>query len=533
MRLWAAILLTLAAGAPRVLPAQETPIEQAVALVQGGRLEEAIAVLEPLRTQPAPSSQALAMLGGLYAETGRHGQALEVLEPLARSKDADPAVLYNAGQAALALDRIEEAEGYLERSVERAPGSPASRSLGLLRGRQGRYEEAFILLRPWVRKNPDDTEARLAAALAALRLERAPEVEEQLSDLPQTDPRVRLLWGRLLILKGDPRGAIATLKPLIESAPPEMDLDIRRTLAEAYNTVGESASAVELLSGHIQGQPAAALDLARAQQRSGDAAEALATIRPAAQRLLTANDPVAAGLEAGLAARIVLLYGRLLVSDGRAEQAIPALELATRLASDDKEAWQGLGQALAASGRAEDAKEALARFQELAERETRTSVLEREESLRDPTGWQVRKGFELLAQGRMDQALEVARRETRLAPEDPRPLLLAGSTLLHLDRPDEAVAQAEQAAALEPDDPDVIYLRGTTRMAIRDLEGAEADLRRTLELVPDHVAAINDLAVLLIEKGERQEARRLLERALELRPDDPVARGNLERLDEP
>lgn len=543
MRVWAAILLAVVAAPPATLPAQETPespqsrheqsLERAVTLVRDGRLEEAVAVLEPLRRDPTAPPQALAVLGGLYAESGREAEALEVLDPLTRREDADPAVLYNAGQAALALGRIEEAERLLERSVERAPGSPAARALGLLRGRQGRYEDAFVLLRPWVRQNPDDTEARLAAALAALRLERAPDVESLLSDLPQSNPRVRLLWGRLLMLQGDPWGAIATLKPLIGSAPAEMDLDVRRTLADAYATAGESASAVELLADHVEGRPAVAFDLARAQHQSGDAKGALSTIRPVAERLLAGDDPTAAGLEPELAAGVALLYGRLLVGSEQAEEALPALRLATRLASDEKQSWQALGQALAASGRKDEAAEALSRFQELAEREVRTSVLEREESLRDPTGGRVRKGFGLVDGGKAQEALELARQEMRLAPEDPRPHLLAASALLHLERPEEAVEAAEHALALAPESPDAIYLRGTTRIAVRDLEGAEADLRRALELAPDHTAAINDLAVLLIEKGEVQEARKLLERALELRPDDPVARANLERLDGP
>lgn len=379
--------------------------QQALAHVKAGRLEEAIAVLEPLRSEPELPPRVLAILGGLYAESGRQAEALEVLEPLCQSEDADPAVLYNAGQAALALGRTEDAEGYLERSVERAPESPAARALGILRSQQKRYVDALILLRPWVRQNLDDTEARLAAAQAALRLERAPDAEELLSDLPQTNPRVRLLWGKLLILQGDPRGAIATLKPLVESAPQDVELDVRRTLADAQAAVGEQ--------------------------------------------------------------------------------------------------------------------------------ETQMSSLEREESLRDPTGWQIRKGFDLIDAGDAEAALKVARREARLAPEDPRPLLLEASALLRLNRPEEAVAGAEQALALAPENPDALYLRGTTRMAVRNVEGAEEDLRRTLELAPDHTAAMNDLAVLLMDKGELEEARRLLQRVLERHPDDAVAKANLKRLDTP
>src|SRR4029079_19837515 len=81
---------------------------------------------------------------------------------------------------------------------------------------------------PWARQHTDDTEAPLAAALCALDLDRPSEAEELLSDLSQEDPKVRLLWGQLLLEKRDPRGAIATLKPLAASHPQEVDFNLRR-----------------------------------------------------------------------------------------------------------------------------------------------------------------------------------------------------------------------------------------------------------------------------------------------------------------
>lgn len=511
-------------GAPAAL-------DQALNEWQQGRLAEAIAILEARSTDAGGERQTVALLGVLYLEAGRPADALAVLRPLVDKQDADPAALYNAGRAALALGETSPAETYFERSLKDSPGSPAARELGLLHGRQRRYQEAYPLLVPWAYRNPDDLEARLAAAVCAVQLERIPPAEELLSDLPQENPQVRFLWGRILLLKGDPFGAIATLKPLARSPLPEMDLDVRRILAEAYVVAGQAASAVELLRGWTENRPAVALQLTQAQYQSGDLDGALATIEPFAEQILKSRD--ASSASSALAPDILVLYGRLLAGGGLHQRALPALELATDLDPDDKRGWQALGQALAAVGRDPEAEQALGRFRRVAEAETRTSVQQLEDDLKDPTGREVRQGLELLHSGAAEQALEVARRELSLAPDDLRPRLLEASSLLHLQRPEEALDAAQRAVRMAPENADATYLRGTIWMALNSLEAAEQDLRRALDLSAEHTAAMNDLAILLSSRGEKDAARRLLERALELNPADPVARANLARLQEP
>jgi tetratricopeptide (TPR) repeat protein len=287
------------------------PLESALAAASEGRFEDAIALLEALE-DPAANPREMALLGALYAETGRSAEALEVLQPLAEQAEVDPAVLYNAGRSALAVGRVELAEGYLERSLGLSPGSPAGRELGLLRGQQGRCRDAYALLVPWARANPQDTEARLVGALCGLELQRFPTVEELLSDLPQEDPRVRLLWGRLLMLKGDPWGAIATLEPLMDVAPPAMELDARRTLAEAYTMAGKAERSVQLLAGRIEGNPKAAFQLAEAQYQSGDLIGAVTTIEPFAKSILESEEAPGSAVPSSMVPHILLFYGRVL-----------------------------------------------------------------------------------------------------------------------------------------------------------------------------------------------------------------------------
>jgi Flp pilus assembly protein TadD len=537
----ASALFLLALAAPAQAPSAGEPsadpdvalVEQAVGLLTSGDAAGAVALLEPVRQRSAPPRQLLALLGTSYLEAGRADDALALLAPLAEGEGTDPAVLYNAGRAALAAGDLERGESFLERSLALQPNTPAARELGLLRGTQGRMRESYRLLRPWALANPDDREARLAAALAAIRLERLPEAEQLLEGLPTEDDRVRLLWGQIRLLSGDPRGAVATLAPILAEESGTVDLAVRRTMAEAQISLGQPEEAVSLLAGHVGEDPAATLVLGQAQYRAGDLDAGLATLQPFATRLLQVAG--AAGGEMAnqqLGARYGLEYGRMLAAAGRHEEALPHLQLATRLEPSNRQAWQQLGQTLAALDRRDEAAAALERFEALNREEgTLTAKRERfEAETEDPAARAILKARELMADERYDEALEVLRAEIELAPEELRPRLLESRVLLVAGRPQEALDRGEEIVARFPENADAYYQRGTAHLALEHRTSAEADFRQALALAPDHVPAMSDLAVVLTVRGERTEAERLLERVLELRPDDARAKAHLERL---
>lgn len=534
----ALVALAAAAAAQTGAPAAEDPdgalATRALESLAGGDAAAAVEILEPVRERPDPPQQLLALLGTAYLEAGRPEEALQILGPLADTEDADPAVLYNAGRAARAAGEPERAAGYLERSVALQAGTPAARELGLIRGAEHRPREAYRLLRPWVLRNPGDVEARLAAALAAIRLDRVPEAEELLDQMPADEPRVRLLWGRIRLLQDDPRGALATLAPILEEVSGALEDDVRTIMAEARLALGESAEAVDLLRGRTEDNPAAALLLAQAQVENGDVDGALEALRPFAERLLTIAPPPGGPIDRmerrPLAFRTADTYGRALAAAGRHEEALPHLRLAARLAPETAPVWQSLAETLEALGRTDDAAEARVRFQSLSAEDGSTAGRSAADVTEDPTDRALRRAQALLAEGRTDDAIEVLADESELAPEDVRPRLLVARTLLLAERPDDAMGIAEETVRRFPEHPDAYYQRGAVHLAREDLEAAERDLRRALELAPDHVPAMNDLAVLLLVDGRRGEAERLLERVLELRPDDPRARQNLERL---
>jgi Flp pilus assembly protein TadD len=524
-----------AAAAP-ASPSQAA-MQEVIALVRAGKKDAALARLKPLASDPAATQPELSLAGALYLQLGKPQEALAVLKPLADSEDAQPAVLYNAGRAALLSGQVDEGRVYLTRSVLKEPASPAARDLGMLMTRDGRVVEAYSMLRPWALRNPTDTDARLMAANLALQLERPDDAAQLLSGMPESDPAIRLLNGKVLILKKDGRGAVTLLQPLLAKHPQGMELEVRRSLAEAELLAGQPAEAVKLIDGHTAGHPALALLLARAQRQAGNAAAATATLKPLADKLpadgSTLPDPRPA-------AGIALEYGSLLVDAGRAAEAVPVYEKATRY-YQNPDAWKGLARALEASGRKAEAQKALAQAAEAAKPAARqpgsATGAQAAAAAPSPSGMPpekplspgLEKAMGLMSQGQLEPALAAVRQEIGTS-KDPRARMLEVRLLIRLKRIDEALKASETALAAEPNNPDYLYLRGVSEMGLQRFSSAEQDFRKALQLQPRHLPAMNDLAVLLIQVNKKPEAQKLLEQVLQINPQDQMAAANLEKL---
>jgi Flp pilus assembly protein TadD len=389
--------------------------------------------------------------------------------------------------------------------VIKEPASPATRELGMLTARQGRLVEAYSMLRPWVLRNPSDLEARLVACNLAVQLERGDDALQLLSSLPDSDPAIRLLHGKALVLKKDGPGAVALLKPLLASHPPGMDLEVRRSLAEAQLLAGQPAEAIKLIDGKTAGRPALVLLLARAQRKAGNAAAATATLKPLADKLPANADAIG---DPRPAAGIAMEYGALLVDAGKPAEAVPFYQKSTGYYPRNPEAWKGLARALDAAGRKPEAQKALAQAAEVAKppaRPTATgapgtpnpAAAAPAAAAEQPLSPGLQKAIELMGQGTPEPALAAVRQEATTS-KDPRARMIEVRILLSLKRPEEALKAAEAALATAPNSPDYIYLRGASQMALQHLSSAEQDFRKTLLLQPRHLPAMDDLAVLLL-----------------------------------
>lgn len=519
-----------AAPARELTPA-DRKWQEALDLIRKGDGQGALQILEGMRKDNTATPPVLALLGALYLQENRAQDALGVLRPLAEPAEADAAVLYNAGRAALALGQAEAGRRYLERSVEKAPVSPAARELGLMLSRQGRVIEAYRVLRPYALRDPQDLEARMTAATLALRLERPLEAEDLLSGLSEKEPAIQLLRAQARIQRGDGKTALALLQPLEKNHPAGVDLEIRRSLAEAHLLAGDPAAALKLLEGRAAGHPGLTLLVAKAQRQSGNTQAAMATLKPLVDKL--PDDPKGVG-DPRPAAGVATEYGRLLLASGNAQAALPLLEKGTRLNPSSQEGWTAYAEALAAAGRAPDAARARQKAEEIA-----TAAA----TVRPPTtaaapGAQaapamspdMAEAMRLMTAGQGDKALEAVRREIQANPANDRARMLEVQLLLRAKDADGALKAADAALKQDPDNPDFIYQRGAVLILPRRLDEAEKDLRRVLEINPRHIPAMNDLAVVMMLKSKPGEAQKLLEQVLAINPNDANAKASLENL---
>ncbi len=507
----------------------------AIASIETGDIDAAISSLESLRDRDEADDVVLATLGGLYLQADRNDEALEVLAPVAQRQPNNAAVLYNAGRAAMRNGRGELAAQLLERSLDLEPTSPALREFGLLLSMAGQVEEAYIYLRPWVLANPQDDEARRVAALGAVRLERVPDAKFLLAELPEDDPGIRLLRGQVAMIEGDPFAALGFLEPVAENPPEALAVDLARVLARAYLAVGEAEKAIEALESVVQSEgagadPGLSVQLADAYFQAGRVEESIAQLQPYAEPLLAAPPPEN---PSRLATEVLFEYGRLLQSAGRPADAVPFLRLASELDPERKQVWQTFGQALAAIGQRAEAKAALEKFTELnrANEDDVSAVNQLEAEVADPTLRSLREASELALADRLDQGLALLAEEAAIAPEDPRPVLLASRLLLQGGRSEEALGAIEQLLTVRPDLPDARYQRGAVLMALDRLDEAEESFERTLAVAPEHPPALSDYSILLMSRGKKEEARPLVERLMMLRPDDAEVMALKERLD--
>ncbi len=337
----------------------EKAFQDALARTKTGDYAGALKMLEPFRKDPTAGAKTLSMLGVLYLETGKPGDALAVLKPLADPAAAEPAVLYNAGRAALALGQAKVAETYFTRSMKAAPqGSPAMRELGMLYAAQGKVIEAYKLLATWSVAYPEETEPRTMAALMALRVGRPADAESLIEGLNPDNPGVRLLRGGIAVAAGDGKGALEILAPLAADHSPAMDVDYRKTAAEAHLLDNDPKAAIAVLTAKPVNTPTLQLLLATAQRQAGEPAKAIATLEPLAKLLPDGPQGLP---DPRIGSSVALEYGRGLVATNAAPQALPWFEKATRINPLSRPAWLALADAYERAQRKDDAAAARAK----------------------------------------------------------------------------------------------------------------------------------------------------------------------------
>jgi hypothetical protein len=109
--------------------ATHSSLEDAMALLQAGRVDEALDICRELVRSDASDSNAHALIGVCHAQKGDMDACVKCLETAALLNPSDPTIQYNLANALFQLGRIDKATYRLSRILEDDPEHPDAKLL--------------------------------------------------------------------------------------------------------------------------------------------------------------------------------------------------------------------------------------------------------------------------------------------------------------------------------------------------------------------------------------------------------------------
>ncbi len=344
--------------------------------------------------------------------------------------------------------QLEAAEGQLRELLARQENPVARDLLGVVLGRQGRFDEAEAELRRAIAVAPD---------LAA--------------------PRQHL--ARLYLIQQREAEAAAELRAAARLGPMERDLGLRLAAIEraAGNDVAAEAQLRELAERFESVR--ALLELARLETGRGDHERALRSLRRALQIAPNAEAVLRAHAEVSLAAAAPIA-------------AVWTLEPLARMHPEMIEYPYLLGVARLQVGDAAGAAETLERALALEPRRARTLIA---------------LGLAYNNQKRFEEAREHLARSLRLEPENPEAMAALAQAEEGLGELAEAERHARRALARNPGHALAHLVIGMVRMKEGDYAAARDALLLSVETNPGSVKARYQLSLAYARLGDAESSR--------------------------
>lgn len=477
-------------------------------------------------------------LAGSQLDAGEPQQALETLEPLLDGPSPDVATLQLAGRIHVALGESEQAAEAFEKVVAAKPEDARTRTqLGIARLLEGELQEGVEDLEAASDLASSEGEADLALILINVRrgkFDAAMAAQEALERKRPDDPRTHALKGGILIAKRDlaaAREAFAkalTLKP--DFLPAAISL-ARLDLADKRRD-----DALQRFESVIAANPAgvdAYLLLSALILNTGGTPEAAKAVLERAEKASPQS----------VAPRLALVAHELRF--GEAKRAVSAAQELTAAYPGDARVHRMLGRAQAAAG---DFRQAVAAFSkqatllprsapallELAEAQRLNKDLAAaEQSLRkaltlkpDYLDAQQRLSGLLVASGRADQALDIARGAQKQRPKSAAGWALEGDIHVSAKTWGSAQQAFRKAYELQPSPQALIKLH-----AVQKLAGKNAEASKTaadwLKAQPKDLVVRNYLAEGALADGRFADAEKIYREMDAIRPNNPMVLNNL------
>ena len=197
---------------------------------------------------------------------------------------------------------------------------------------------------------------------------------------------------------------------------------------------------------------------------------------------------------------------------GKINESLVACQKSVKLAPQDSEAHNNLGNTFQELGRLEEAMN----------RYTKAIALKS-----DYTEAHFNLGNILLEQGRLEEAEACNRKAIALKPDFVEAHYNLGITQKKLGRLEEAMNSYTKAIALKSDYTEAHYNLGIILQEQGRLEEAEACNRKAIASKPKYTDAYNNLGNILQELGKLEEAMNCYIKAIKLKPDYAEAHDNL------
>ena len=472
-----------AADEPRAPAGQRAPdvdgraaLQQAAALVQQGRLDEAAAHAERALRDPDATAVACSVLGAIRLQQQRLPESAGLLEKAVRLEPRLLGAQLNLAQVYSLQGKPEAALAGFRRVLKADPANRAAAD-GVA---------SF-------RRSPAGLRALAAEALAAGDRRSAAALADDWLRLTDAAVPSSIAFALQLADGGLAGEALAVLKHARAAGPPSYELAFN--LGSAYLLNDEPASALDAYDEALVVSPDALPALRQAAavaERQGELERSLSYWIRA--RKLAPDDP-----------EILLGFGRVCLKMDLLDDAEPALEKAARLEPAEP-AYQ---YTLAA------AKVGKRQF-EAAQKLLEPMVASRPQ---DPH-LQYALGSVLYIQGRLDEAASRLKESARLLPGQLASHYYLALVARDQGRDAEAIGMLEQLLARHPDHAASCEALGGLLMGARRYEEAEARLRAAIRLNPGSVKANYQLGLLLARMGRKDEADAQLQYATTLRDKD-------------
>jgi tetratricopeptide (TPR) repeat protein len=476
-------------------------------------LEKARVLYEDCASQNPTEPVPLNHMMGFFDSIGEQERATALIRSAVNAAPESLPLRHSFAMRLRNTGDVKSAEGVLLEAVENFGSAAAWRLLANFYRLENRPQEALEATEKVAELTGGGGDRiRFTQADILIDLGQLDRAEEVASRIEQPT-YAQLIRGRILLMRGDPKGASAAFEKGIRAWPDNARARYlagvaARESGDLHRAVSEFREAVRANNAETN----AALELARIHQQRGEYQQALSFANQALLGRGGLDQPDAYVIAARAATQLNRIESARSSIEALRELGHPSIatqELA--ILERERSGPQRALEVIEASGLDPTDPANAEVLQQLAEvltllDRTEEALLKIDAALaRNPEGAALHelRGLALLRDGRWGESRAAFERALALDPRAARSVAGLASITAEEGDPARAVELFDRAAALDPlGGGDYAYSAAQLVLATGDLDAAEARLRQIAQGSPDVIGARNDLAWILAEKGE-------------------------------